>query len=120
MLKKDNLSIIFEEVFQVMLSGYLIFLLAETIKEGIISNYFNLNILLIIIIVSGIGTVIYPNKKETKSRALNSDWDFLVTWGFTIFSGVIVYYKTFSMGNISYFISIIASVLVYLLSSMVT
>ncbi len=119
MLKKDNLAIIFQEIFQVMLSGYLIFLLAETIKEGIISNFFNLNILLLIVLVSGVGTAIFPVKKEEKNVKVNTDWDFIYIWTFALLSGVIVYYKTYSMGKISYVISIIASVLVLLLTYIV-
>jgi hypothetical protein len=52
---KIILKIICQEVFQVSLGGYLILLVAETIRSGFVSNFFDLNILLVVILVSGIG-----------------------------------------------------------------
>jgi hypothetical protein len=55
---QNKLKIITEEFFQVSLAGYLAFLAAETVSHGFISNFFNLNILLIVVLILGVIEVV--------------------------------------------------------------
>lgn len=88
---KSKLKIFITEFFQVSLVTYLILLLLETVIPGYVSNVFNLNILLGVVLVSGILMVISDISLRTffQSWGINKsaeevihgfmrvDWDFL-------------------------------------------
>jgi hypothetical protein len=46
------------EFFQVFLVTYLLLTLAETYREGFVSNFFNINYLLAVVLVSGVAMVL--------------------------------------------------------------
>lgn len=115
-MTKNNLSIVFEEVFNTTLLGYLIFILVETISAGFVNNYFNLNYLLAVVVMSGIGLVLTKGERIEVQKKQTSDW--YVVGALAIFSGTLVYYKTKEMGNISLVISSLAGLLVFLLAYM--
>jgi hypothetical protein len=46
------------EFFQVFLVTYLLLTLAETFREGFVSNFFNINYLLAVVLVSGVAMVL--------------------------------------------------------------
>lgn len=58
MKKKEMLNIILTELFQISLITYLILLITETVKSSFVSEVFNLNILLGVVLISGIGKVL--------------------------------------------------------------
>ncbi len=51
---KSPLGIIFTELFTVTLIVYLICLLLENLRDGYVSKFFDINILLLVLLVSGI------------------------------------------------------------------
>lgn len=55
---KANLHLVSKEWFQVALVTYLLLTLAETIQEGFVSNFFNLNYLLAVVLLTGVAMVI--------------------------------------------------------------
>ncbi len=117
-MTKNNLKIIFNEIFQISLSGYLIFIVIELLKEGFITNFFNINFLLLTVVVSGIGMSILGPIKDTENRKITEN-DYFIAGLFALFSGGIVYFKTTELGSIGIVISVISSVLVFLLSYLV-
>lgn len=50
---KAGVHVAAREFFQVSLVTYLLLTLAETLRTGVVSNFFNLNYLLIVVVVSG-------------------------------------------------------------------
>ena|SRR6266700_2242071 len=117
-LWKIKINIIFNEIFQYMLVTYLILLLAETVQEGIVSYFFNLNILLGIILASGIIKVLTEDKEiEFKSpvkRQVKIDiaWCVLLAVG----SSLLVIYETQDLGVIALAVGGITFIIVLLLS----
>lgn len=69
------ISIIGQEVFQASLVTYLLLTLAETFREGFVSNFFNMNYLLLVVLVIGVAMVltepqkIIPQLRRRASRA---------------------------------------------------
>jgi hypothetical protein len=55
---KNAVNISSREFFQVFLVTYLLLTLAETFREGFVSNFFNINYLLLIVLVSGVAMVL--------------------------------------------------------------
>ena len=112
-----------KDVFQISLVTYLVFLLIEEFKKGFVTNNFNLNILLYLVIVSGI-IAIFTEKKEDNERKPEASkqarqitkGDYFLIFGVGILGGVLIFLKTKDIGWISYIISIISSVLIVLLS----
>jgi hypothetical protein len=65
----NKLKIFITEFFQVSLVTYLVLLLLETVSPGYVSNVFNLNILLGVVLVSGILMVISDISLRTFFRS---------------------------------------------------
>src|SRR5258706_14036148 len=112
-----KIHVITEEFFQFSLVTYLLLLLAETMLEGSVTRYFNLNILLSIVLASGI-TMVLTKSNESKfvptKRNIGADIQnsLLLALG----AGLLVFYKTQSLGKISIVIAIISMGLTFLLS----
>jgi hypothetical protein len=56
--KLKVINVISREYFQVFLVTYLVLTLAETYREGFVSNFFNINYLLVVVLVSGVAMVL--------------------------------------------------------------
>jgi Na+/citrate or Na+/malate symporter len=105
-----------QEFFSTLLITYLLLLLAETIWEGRVSAFMNINYLLIIIIISGAISVL-TEKEEEKTEQFElktKDYLYIVIMG--IAGTFIVWYKIQELGMLSYLISIVTGVLIILLS----
>jgi hypothetical protein len=113
-----KIHLLAEEFFQYSLITYLILLLAETIKEGFVSFFFNLNILLIVVLASGVIMVLTHNEhlepERTKHKIKTADVEYtilLATGG-----AFLVWYKTQDLGIISFVIAGLTAMIILLLS----
>ena len=114
---KGHSASIINHAFQILLVTYLLLLLIEQIWTGIVSVYFNLNYLLIIVIVSGILDVFSEHPKKEKENVNKKDYVFVIILGLAGF--FIIKLKTSTLGWLSWLISIIAGILIILLSFLV-
>ena len=114
---KGNTANLVNYTFQSLLVTYLLLLLIEQIQKGFVSTYFNLNYLLIIVIIAGILSVFSEKEKEKESKPTWKDYAYI-----TVLAGaglVIIKFKTADLGYLSWIISIIAGILIYLLSILI-
>jgi hypothetical protein len=63
---KNAVNISSREFFQVFLVTYLLLTLAETYREGFVSNFFNINYLLIVVLLSGVAMVLTETEVSVK------------------------------------------------------
>ncbi len=111
----ENLKHIFNEVFQFLLIIYLVLLLVNEFKK---IEFVNLNYLMIIVIVFGILTILFPIEQvKEKFKIKQFHYIYIALLGIT--GTIIIYLKIKQLGIISYLISIIAGVLIIMLSYMV-
>ena len=103
-------------LFQTLLVTYLILLLIEQIYTGFVSTYLNLNYLLILTIASGIADV-FTKKEKTKQTTTKKDYYLIYALG--ILGTIIIKFKTVELGYLSWIISIIAGMLIILLSHLI-
>ena len=103
-------------LFQTLLVTYLILLLLEQIYTGFVSTYLNLNYLLILVIASGI-LDIFTEKKEIKQKVKRKDYLLIYILG--ILGFLIIKFKTADLNYLSWIISIIAGILIILLSHLI-
>ncbi|SRR6266403_2262056 len=118
---KPKLHIIAEEFFQFSLITYLILFLTETLQTGFVSNFFNLNILLEIVLASGVIMVLTHDEKldlPTKPRKLKF-FDIVYILLLALGGGSLVYYKTLDLGSIAVWISLLTGGIIILLSLLV-
>ncbi len=133
------MSLVVRDLFQISVVTYLMLFLAEAIKSGFVSYFFNLNILLAIVIISGVGMVI-SHTQEKKSAPLlepKSSWPAVRMYvralkdpsknklnkkevcyisTASLIGGLVVYYKTSELGVLSIFIACITSIITYVLT----
>lgn len=108
------------ELFLVLLITFLLLILVETIFEGSVSYYVNLNYLLIILIVVGIAAVLTtPGKAEmVKGEHLTTKSVLMIICA-GIGGAAIIWYKTQEIGWLSYVISAVSGGLIVLLSMLI-
>jgi len=115
---KIKIYLIVKEIFQYSLVTYLILLLAESIKEGIVSYFFNLNILLGVVLISGIIMILtYDERLMMKSPSKRkSKIDIVWSIVFAVGGGALVVYKTMDLGVVSLVVGSITGIIIVLLS----
>ena len=113
---KNKANIFFQESFQVLLSTYLLFIVIETYKEGILSMNINLNYLLVIVAVTGLGMVLTDDKKERKDTTQKHKPDLYILFSLSLLSSVFIYSKTESLENIAVILSIISFLLIFMIT----
>jgi len=115
---KIKVHIIAQELFQFSLIIYLILVLLESLKQGFVSTYFNLNIIFGILLISGLCMVLTDTKQTTKllpsgKKITSADVQNSVL--FAISGAVLIYFETKVLGPISYIISVLSFILILLL-----
>ena len=116
LFKSHNASLV-NHIFQTLLVTYLVLLLIEQIWAGSVSFYLNLNYLLIIVIIAGVLDVFSEHPHKDKEKTTKKDYVFIGLLGIAGF--IIIKYKTAQLGWLSWLISIIAGILIILLSILV-
>ena len=114
---KGNIALTVNHLFQVLLVTYLVLLLAEELWAGVVSNYLNLNYMLALVIILGILDVFSEPQIKKQKKATKKDYLFIIILAISGF--LIIKLKTSSLGWLSWAISIIAGVLIALLSILV-
>ncbi len=115
---KESIKELINYVFQVLLVTYLLLLLLEELRNGFVTKFLNLNYVLILVIILGVLTVIFPyEKKHLKRKIIPLDYFFIAFLG--IIGGGIIFYKTKELKWLSYVISVIGGLLIVLLSILV-
>ena len=106
-----------QTLFATLLITFLLLILLETIFEGSVNSYINLNHLLIIVIVVGVAVLLTaPSKAEdAKGEHLTFKSTFIIICA-GIGAAVIIWYKTQEIGWLAYVISAVSGVLIILLS----
>jgi predicted MFS family arabinose efflux permease len=103
-------------LFPVLLSTYLLLILIETVFEGSVSSYLNLNGLLIVVIIVGIIFLITaPAEADNKQGKHLTARNLLIMIPAGIGGAVIIWYKAQEIGWLSYVISISGGGLIMLL-----
>lgn len=114
---KGHTAEIINYAFQSLLVAYLILLLIEQTFLGSVSFYFNLNYLLIVVLVAGILDVFSYHKTRKEEKPTKKDHFFIALLG--IAGCIIIKVKTAQLGWLSWLISAIAGILIILLSLLV-
>lgn len=104
------------ELFLTLLVTYLLLLLAEMIWTGSISAHLNINYLLIIVIISGVVSVLTRKEEEKVENSEVTKIDSLYIGALGIAGSLIIWYKIKDLGNLAYLISGVAGALIILLS----
>jgi predicted membrane channel-forming protein YqfA (hemolysin III family) len=104
------------EFFSTLLVTFLLLLLAETIWEGSVSMYMNINYLLIIVIISGAISVLTRKEDVKAEKVALAKKDYIFIGATGIAGALIIWYKIKNIGKLAYLISIVAGVLIILLS----
>lgn len=79
------------DVFLVALAGYMVALALESMKAGSVVRYFNLNDLLLTVVVSGVLAVVLPHP-DVRSR--NTTWYYMGLVILSLLVGFIVFQLT--------------------------
>lgn len=114
---KGHKAVIVNQLFQVLLVTYLVLLLVEELWQGTVSNYLNINYLLVVVIILGILDIFSENTKKENKPITKKDYLFVIVLSIAGF--LIIKFKTSALGWLSWLISIIAGVLIALLSVLV-
>lgn len=121
--KINYLNFMSTEIFQVSFFIYLTILLAENFKKGIISDFLNLNWVLVIVILSGILMVLCDKEKDKEEIVENKtiSWKKYLLMAFlAVFSAVLIWIKINSLGWPAFIISILGGAIIFLVSYLIS
>ena len=116
-LFREHNAVLLNHLFQTLLVTYLILLLIEQIWTGVVSVYLNLNYLLVVVIIAGVLDVLSEQPERKKEGVKKRDYVFIFILG--VLGFIIIKYKIAVLGWLSWLISIIAGILIILLSLLV-
>lgn len=117
----EVVKFITHQVFLASLLTYFVFYFINDTLSGFVSDQFNMDILLIILLVSGVLLVAQqPFPQMAKSapgnrRKVQPSWLFLAIVS-GIFGGALVWLKTIALGSLSLILSFLSAALIILLS----
>lgn len=112
----EHAKYIFSYVFQALLFIFLITLLLQQFYPESIKSYININWFMIIVIIFGALTILFPPKLAIKKEKpiTIKDYVFIIILG--ILGGIIIFLKINNLGWIGYVISILGGLIIILLS----
>lgn len=109
-------SEIITNIFQSLLVTYLLLLLLEEVFPGFVSNYLNINYLLVIVIILGIVEVFYGKEQKQKPATKKDKY---LTYVLGVLGFIILKFKTVDLNVLSWIISIIGGILIILLGLLI-
>lgn len=103
------MMILFDELFVVSTISYLFFYLFDQMSEGFIRDFFNMDILLAIVIISGIIATV-PEERSQKFVKRRLIYIIPIV-GIMMLVGLFIYWKTQDSGSFAIFTSIILTLI---------
>ncbi len=116
---KRSIYTIIAEIFKASLLTYFVLLIIEEFNEGMISNYFNFNTLLTIVIVSGISSVLLYSDNEVEQKKGHRIKELCAIIVISIIGGVLIFFKLRDIGIIAYIVSFLSIVLTITISILI-
>jgi magnesium-transporting ATPase (P-type) len=108
-----------QQLFIILLVTYLVLLLIETIFAGSVSRYLNLNYWLIVVITTGVITILSRQESEKpKEKSINKG-NIITLVCIGLIGAALIWYKTREIGWLSYLISLAGGILIVLLSLLI-
>jgi hypothetical protein len=118
---KIKVHYISEVFFQYSLVTYMAMRLAETFKQGFVSFFFDPNILLVVVLISGVVMVLTHHEQLERlnkpHRITGSDIQSIIL--FSAGGAMLVFYKTQDIGAISIAIALLTAVIIGVLSVLI-
>lgn len=110
-----KLYLFFRETFQFSLVVYLVLFIAETLKSGFVSMFLNLNIILGIVIFSGIGMILLENQNLilVKKKPITSE-NIQNCLLLSFLGGLFIFSETNTLGLLTIILSVLAGLLLFL------
>lgn len=110
-----------KEIFKVSLVSFLLFYLINDFFPGFVSDYFNLTILIYITIITGTLSIwLGVEKTESNEQAKHvSKKEYIFISILSMVSIILIFYRIHSIGKLSYFISILSGIIIFLLSLLI-
>ncbi len=110
----EHLKYIFSYVFQALLFLFLITLLLQQFYPEKIKAYLDINWFMIIVIIFGAVSILFP-PQPTLKREKPATWkDFIFIFILGILGGIIIFFKIKNLGWIGYVISILGGLIILL------
>jgi len=98
-------------IFIVSVITFIVYFSLEQFKTGVVSNYFDLNILLVLAIITGILVLLFAEDAGSVKRRNRPNYVFLAI--FAILLGVFIFQQTSSLGPYSLFIALVCILALY-------
>jgi hypothetical protein len=110
---KEFISKVSKDIFIISFITFVVFFILESLERGFVTNYINVNALLVICFLSGLIAAIFKEKTETEW--LKANWKFYILTGLVSLFGMVII-LLYWQGNdwISLVASVIGGIVIFL------
>lgn len=114
---KTKIHFILQEIFHYSLGTYLVLILLEIIKKGLVSTYVNLDFIFLIILVSGTQTLIFSPKIVIKEPSKPKPYEEIQnSLTLAVVGGFVVYFVSKNDNNLAIFSALLTFSLILVIS----
>ena len=106
---------IVQDIFKVSFISLLALFLIEQVENGFVADYFNLNYLLILSLVSGIICVIIPEPEKSKTSKRVGVRNTLLIIIVALIVAMVIFWHARTIGYLSYFLAVASFVIISIL-----
>jgi len=104
---------LFKELFKVSFISYFVLYFFETVQEGLVSYFIDLNIFLTIAILSGIIIIITgESSSEQEEKIPHTVRYYFISASFSLIAALIIFLQTKEIGTISVLLAALSGVLI--------
>jgi len=111
-MKKGIISNIFKDLFMVSFAAYIVLFIMEWYKTGLVTNHVNLNIVLLVCILSGIITALTYQKLDSQN-IVKKIFYYLLIFFLSVIFGIIIFNSFTSIGRKEIIISVVSTVVMF-------
>lgn len=105
-----------KDLFAFSLIFYLILFILETIFPGFVSNNFNLNWALGVVVLLGIVSALSPAERASRTRKKSKTSDCLISISLGILGGALIFYQIQLVSTLTIITAVIGGMLIVIIS----
>ena len=105
-----------QDLFKASFITFILFLVIEQFEKGFVSNYFNLSYLLILVIISGMISILLPYENQEEKDKKPSKISQISVFFISLILAGVIYYQTRALGVLAPLLALASLVIILIIA----